>query len=305
MELSLRGLYQPTVLLAMALMAVIAMMILPMPAWILDLGLAASFAHRDPDLHHHPLHPAAARLLGLPDDPARLADAAAVAQRLLDQADHRPGPHRHQGRRARDRGLRHVHHGRLGLPRPRRLRRAPDRQLHRHHQGRRPHGRGRRPLRPRRHARQAARHRQRHGGGRHLPRRGARAAADRAGGDHLLRLARRRLEVRQGRRGRRPADHAPQPGDGPRDGRAGARHADPRRLRDLFDPDRRRRPGHPDPGGDHLDRQRHAALQGRAGRLDRPGADPPARRLPDGARDRGGADGALRLHPRACRSCRS
>ena len=44
MELSLRALYQPTVLLAMALMAVIAMMVLPMPAWVLDLGLAASFA---------------------------------------------------------------------------------------------------------------------------------------------------------------------------------------------------------------------------------------------------------------------
>ncbi|HRO10631.1 flagellar biosynthesis protein FlhA [Amaricoccus sp.] len=44
MDLSLRTLYQPTVLLAMALMAVIAMMILPMPAWVLDLGLAASFA---------------------------------------------------------------------------------------------------------------------------------------------------------------------------------------------------------------------------------------------------------------------
>ena len=44
MALSIRALYQPTVLLAMALMAVIAMMVLPMPAWILDLGLAASFA---------------------------------------------------------------------------------------------------------------------------------------------------------------------------------------------------------------------------------------------------------------------
>ena len=44
MELSLRADYQPTVLLAMALMAVIAMMILPMPPWVLDLGLAASFA---------------------------------------------------------------------------------------------------------------------------------------------------------------------------------------------------------------------------------------------------------------------
>ncbi len=42
--MSLKTLYQPTVLLAMALMAVIAMMILPMPAWVLDMGLAASFA---------------------------------------------------------------------------------------------------------------------------------------------------------------------------------------------------------------------------------------------------------------------
>lgn len=42
--ISLRTLYQPTVMLAMALMAVIAMMILPMPTWVLDMGLAASFA---------------------------------------------------------------------------------------------------------------------------------------------------------------------------------------------------------------------------------------------------------------------
>ncbi|MEZ5752452.1 MAG: flagellar biosynthesis protein FlhA [Paracoccaceae bacterium] len=37
-------LFQPTVMLAIALMAVIVMMILPMPAWMLDVGLAASFA---------------------------------------------------------------------------------------------------------------------------------------------------------------------------------------------------------------------------------------------------------------------
>jgi flagellar biosynthesis protein FlhA len=36
-------LFQPTVLLAIALMAVIVMMILPMPAFVLDMGLAASF----------------------------------------------------------------------------------------------------------------------------------------------------------------------------------------------------------------------------------------------------------------------
>jgi len=36
--------FQPTILLALALMGIIVMMILPMPAWVLDLGLAASFA---------------------------------------------------------------------------------------------------------------------------------------------------------------------------------------------------------------------------------------------------------------------
>ena len=37
-------LFQPTILLALALMGVIVMMVLPMPAWVLDIGLAGSFA---------------------------------------------------------------------------------------------------------------------------------------------------------------------------------------------------------------------------------------------------------------------
>lgn len=41
---TLRNVMNPTILLALALMAVIVMMILPMPAWVLDIGLAASFA---------------------------------------------------------------------------------------------------------------------------------------------------------------------------------------------------------------------------------------------------------------------
>ncbi|WP_111734707.1 flagellar biosynthesis protein FlhA [Roseovarius amoyensis] len=41
---TIRNIFQPTVLLALALMAVIVMMILPMPAWVLDVGLAGSFA---------------------------------------------------------------------------------------------------------------------------------------------------------------------------------------------------------------------------------------------------------------------
>mgnify|MGYP002378395474 CR=1 FL=1 len=44
MILSASRLFQPTVLLALALMAVIVMMVLPMPPWLLDIGLAASFA---------------------------------------------------------------------------------------------------------------------------------------------------------------------------------------------------------------------------------------------------------------------
>lgn len=40
----LQKVFQPTILLSLALMAVIVMMILPVPAWVLDIGLAASFA---------------------------------------------------------------------------------------------------------------------------------------------------------------------------------------------------------------------------------------------------------------------
>ncbi len=43
-NLTVKALYNPTILLAVALMAIIVMMILPMPAWVLDIGLAASFA---------------------------------------------------------------------------------------------------------------------------------------------------------------------------------------------------------------------------------------------------------------------
>ncbi|NBE07375.1 flagellar biosynthesis protein FlhA [Paragemmobacter ruber] len=44
MSLPARLRVQPTVILALALMTVIAMMVLPVPAWLLDIGLALSFA---------------------------------------------------------------------------------------------------------------------------------------------------------------------------------------------------------------------------------------------------------------------
>lgn len=42
--MAMSDIFRPTILLALSLMAVIVMMILPMPAWILDVGLATSFA---------------------------------------------------------------------------------------------------------------------------------------------------------------------------------------------------------------------------------------------------------------------
>ena len=43
-DLKLTSSVAPTVLLAMGLLAIIVMMVLPMPSWVLDVGLAASFA---------------------------------------------------------------------------------------------------------------------------------------------------------------------------------------------------------------------------------------------------------------------
>lgn len=43
-KITLRTVFQPTILLALALMAIIVMMVLPVPAWLLDIGLALSFA---------------------------------------------------------------------------------------------------------------------------------------------------------------------------------------------------------------------------------------------------------------------
>lgn len=42
--MTLGDIFRPTVLLALGLMAVIVMMVLPVPAWLLDIGLAVSFA---------------------------------------------------------------------------------------------------------------------------------------------------------------------------------------------------------------------------------------------------------------------
>lgn len=43
MQVTLQKVFHPTILLSLALMAIIVMMILPVPAWVLDLGVAMSF----------------------------------------------------------------------------------------------------------------------------------------------------------------------------------------------------------------------------------------------------------------------
>ncbi|SFJ61322.1 flagellar biosynthesis protein FlhA [Celeribacter neptunius] len=44
MKFNISDIFKPTIMLALALMVVIVMMVLPVPSWILDLGLATSFA---------------------------------------------------------------------------------------------------------------------------------------------------------------------------------------------------------------------------------------------------------------------
>ena len=90
-RMSIRNLFQPTILFAFALMAVIVMMILPVPAWVLDLGLAMSFGLAILIFTTDAVHRTPAGFLGLPDGAAGLADAAPVAERLFHQADHRRG----------------------------------------------------------------------------------------------------------------------------------------------------------------------------------------------------------------------
>ena len=93
-------LFQPTILFALALMAIIVMMILPVPSFIVDVGLAASFGlailiftvtlfiERPLDFSSFPTVLLASLMLRL---------SLNVSS---DQADHRGGSHRHRrGRR--------------------------------------------------------------------------------------------------------------------------------------------------------------------------------------------------------------
>ena len=119
----------------------------------------------------------------------------------------------------------------------------------------------------------------------------ARAAPPRAGGrKRLLRRHGRRLEVRARRRHRRPADRVHQHHRRHHHRRRAAGHAVRRGRAHLHAADRRRRPGHADPGADRLDGGRPARLQGRRRGRGRQGADRAVLRLSQGARHVGRGD---------------
>ena len=142
--------YSDLVLVA-GVVAIVAMMILPLPAWLIDLLVAVNIAIGLVLLLLGDLHRVAARVLGVPE---RAADDHAVPAVAVDRDDaHDPArrPRRPHHRHLRQGGGRRQPGGRAGG--------VPDHHggaVHRHRQGRRARGRGRRALLARRDAGQAA-----------------------------------------------------------------------------------------------------------------------------------------------------
>ncbi len=188
---------------------VLAMMVLPLPPWMLDLLFTFNIAMALIVVMVASQHGAAAGLCRLPGGAAGHHAAAPVAERGLHPGGAAGRPHRRGRGRQGDRELRPLSGGRQLRRRPDRVRGAGGDQLHRGHQGCRAHRRGRRALHPGRHARQAD-------GDRRRPERrpdrreGSQAPPHRGGRrGRLLRLHGRCQQVRARRRHRRHAD----PGD--------------------------------------------------------------------------------------------
>ena len=73
--------------LAFGILTILVVLILPLPSIVLDLFLAISITLSILILMTVAVHPGAARILVVPDHPADLDHAAAVAQPRLDPAD--------------------------------------------------------------------------------------------------------------------------------------------------------------------------------------------------------------------------
>ena len=163
--------------LAAGVVAILVVMILPLPTFLLDILLAfnitfalvilltAMYTLKPLDFSVFPSVLLITTLF-------RLSLNVASTRLVLLHGDDG-----HRGRRPGHQGLRQVRGGRQLLRRPGRLPHPGDHQLRRHHQGRRAHRRGGGPLHLGRHARQADGHRRRPERRAHRRGRGARAAA--------------------------------------------------------------------------------------------------------------------------------
>ena len=246
-------------------MTVLAMMVLPLPAFLLDvlftfnitlslvILLAVIYVRR------------ALEFASFPDRAARRNAAAARAQRRLDphRADQRA--HRRARGRQRDRRVRRIRRRRQLCRRHGRVHGIGDHQFRRHHQGRRAHLGGERALHPGRHAGPADGDRRRFERRHHHAGRRDRAPPGDPRGGGLLRRDGRRQQVRARRRDRRHTDRVHQSvrrhrSSAPRSTACRSADAGPH-LRAAHD---RRRPRRADPGAAAVGRGRdpgHARLQ--------------------------------------------
>ena len=193
-------------LFSVGMIAIVFILVLPLPTWMIDALLSLSIAHRGADHHADLEHQEADRL-------QRLPHAAAFRHALPPRPQHRDDARDpHPGRRGQPhQRLRPIRRAGQLRHRPGDLHHPDDHQFHRHHQGRGPRRGSFRALHPGRHARQADEHRCRPQRRHHLRARGARPPQSHREGSRLLRRDGRREQVRPRRRHGGRAHHRHQP----------------------------------------------------------------------------------------------
>ena len=159
---------------------ILGMMILPLPAFLLDLLFTFNIALSVMVLLRQHVHAEAARLRRLPDRAAVHDAAAPVAERRIDARRAARRPHRPRCGGQGDRGVRPLPRRRQLRGRHRRVRDPDGHQLRGDHEGRGAHRRSRRALHARRDARQADGDRRRPERRPHQRGAGARSAASKS-----------------------------------------------------------------------------------------------------------------------------
>ena len=282
---------------AVGIILILCLFFLPVPATMIDFGLAFSIAISVLILMVGLWIQKPLEFSAFPTVSARRDHPQARAQHLDDKADPLARRRGADLGRLYHRRLRPTRHGRRLPHRHHRLSHPGDDQLPRHHQGRDPHRRSRRPLHPRRDPRQADGDRRRPVGGPHRRKGRSGTPARTRGGERLLRLDGRRVEIRARRRDRRTHHSCRQHFRRHRHRRHAARSEPLRRGRHLHQALGRRRPRDADPRADHLARRGPAGRQGRHARLGRQGGHRPAQRLSERALSRGPPHGDAGRRP--------